>query len=234
MPSYLLRRFSKPDYPTIPSVCRRDNVIFIHVPKAAGSTINLSMYGFRIGHRSIQSYWRKDPEFTNIAFKFSFVRHPYLRFLSAYNFLKSGGMSLKNASYVSDNIHQFSSLRTLAEAAEERSFRNSIIHLVAQTEFLSIPFNSRYSLYMDYIGKTEFLNGCIDTLRGVLPEHLFGRLVKAKSLKMNASSSYSIEIDKELFRKIRILYQDDFEAFGYDEWGTPELLSALISNSFNN
>lgn len=208
------------DNPQIPSAFRRDNTIFVHVPKAAGSTINLGLFGYRIGHRSIESFWQTDPAFTGRAFKFSFVRHPYLRFVSAYRYLLKGGMSSLDAKYSQCYVQEFASLRSFAEASERADFRKAIIHLRPQWEFLSLPANARYKVSMDYVGKTEFLNEHIDVLSSLAPQTIAARLTAVKEIRLNATQYSPPEIDTDVFKKIRLIYQDDFEIFGYDEWGT--------------
>jgi hypothetical protein len=209
-------------YPQIPSALRRSNTIFVHVPKAAGSTINLSLFGYRIGHRSIESFWQADPIFTEQAFKFTFVRHPYFRFVSAYRYLLAGGMSSRDADYQRRFPDAFRSLRAFAEASEDPAFRNAIIHLRQQCEYLSIPSTAHYKVFMDYVGKTEFLNEHIELLQTLMPDDLSRRLQLAKEVRMNSMKSQDSEIDPDVFQSVRKTYQNDFELFGYDEWGTTE------------
>lgn len=218
-------------HPSIPSAFRRDETIFIHVPKAAGSTINLCLFGYRNGHRTIESCWQSDSVFAEAAFKFSFVRHPYFRFVSAYNFLAAGGMSTRDAAYQDGSPDAFSSICEFAEACEDIKFRNSIIHLRPQAQFLSIPSTDRYKIFMDFVGKTEFLNNHIDLLHGLLPQSIWLRLAQAKQIRVNSSVKSQFDVDRDAFQKIRLIYQDDFELFGYDEWGTPEKTSALVGDT---
>lgn len=217
-------------HPSIPSAFRRDETIFIHVPKAAGSTINHCLFGYRNGHRTIESYWQSDSVFAEAAFKFSFVRHPYFRFVSAYKFLVAGGMSTRDAEYQDKSPEAFSSIQSFAEACEDIGFRNSIIHLRPQANFLSIPSTGRYRIFMDFVGKTEFLNDHIDVLLDLLPHSIGLRLAQAKQVRVNATTKSQFDIDRDIFQKIRLIYQDDFELFGYDEWGTPEKAAKLSSN----
>lgn len=216
----------------IPSGFRRDSLIFVHVPKAAGSTIVLSLLGYRVGHRAISGYWHADREFTEKAFKFSFVRHPYFRFLSAYNFLKAGGINHGDEQKVRDNRQAFSSLAALAEACEEKTFRDRLVHLRPQWYFLSFPETRRYKVFMNYVGKTEFFNQDINVLRDLLPAEVSGRLCRAKRRRINASSSAPQSLNRDVFSKIRRIYEDDFEIFGYDQWGTVERAYYLNSRAF--
>lgn len=215
-------------YYTIPAVFRKYNIIFTHIPKAAGSTVSIELFGYRIGHRYLHLMWDVDAWFVENAFKFSFVRHPYFRFVSAFNFLKRGGMSQYDASLTCLYPQEFSSLRSLAEACEQETFRNQLIHFIPQFEFLSVPVR-KYNIQQDFIGKTEFLNDSIEVLQTLLPTEFFNRLERIKKTKLNTGSKEIEKIDVDVFRKIKTIYEADFELFGYDEYGTPEKMLKLIS-----
>lgn len=68
----------------IPRQFRRDGVIFIHVPKCAGSALLDSYLGFQTGHVTARTYRDADPGFFRSAYVFTFVRNPLSRFVSAY------------------------------------------------------------------------------------------------------------------------------------------------------
>jgi hypothetical protein len=69
---------------------RNAGCIFVHVPKAAGTTINHALYGRSLGHYPIGEIRRAFPGLVNRCFVFSVVRNPYARALSAYRFAKAG------------------------------------------------------------------------------------------------------------------------------------------------
>jgi len=219
-----------PVHEPIPSVFRRYNIIYIHVPKAAGSTVNDTFFGFGYGHRKIESYMNCDPDFTQQAFKFTFVRHPYTRFVSAYNYLNAGGKNDHDLQIRNAYPDALRSLQSFAEASEDQSFRQSIIHLHHQTDFLRLKAPNRYYLNMDYVGKLEFLDHHIDILCPLLPKDLETRLLSIKSKWLNVGRSPSPEIDRDVFDRIRRIYRVDYEVFGYDEWGTPELTTDLMTH----
>ncbi len=205
----------------VPSPFRRAGVIFVHVPKCAGSTVLLSMLGYRVGHRSISSYWEIDPGFTRDAFKFSFVRHPCLRAFSAYTYLKAGGMSRRDEAYVSRSGKEFSSFDTLVEALENPEFRDSILHFRPQFQFLSNPARTRYSVYMDYVGKTERIGESLADLEGMVPPAVFRSLERLREVRLNGSARPESRMDEGTFRRLRTVYSDDFELFGYDGRDAP-------------
>ena len=71
---------------------RRRNLIFVHVPRVAGTSIAQTLYGQRCTrHYSIRYYKTVAPEFWAAADSFAVLRDPFDRFASAYAFVRSGG-----------------------------------------------------------------------------------------------------------------------------------------------
>lgn len=66
-------------------------VIFIHVPKNAGTTISTQLYGRHIGHRTAQFYQNCDHAYYASKPSFALFRCPVERFKSAYKFALAGG-----------------------------------------------------------------------------------------------------------------------------------------------
>ena len=64
--------------------------IFVHVPKAAGTSMNHALYGRTLGHYSIEEIRRAFPRLASRSFVFSIVRCPFSRVYSAYRFAKIG------------------------------------------------------------------------------------------------------------------------------------------------
>jgi hypothetical protein len=70
---------------------RAAGVVFVHVPKAAGSSIATLLYRGRLGHHAARALMREDPAGWATLEKFAVVREPVARFLSAYAFALGGG-----------------------------------------------------------------------------------------------------------------------------------------------
>jgi len=70
---------------------RRAGAVFIHVPKAAGSSIATALYGRRLGHHPARELMQEDPASWARLEKFSVLREPVARFLSAYAYALAGG-----------------------------------------------------------------------------------------------------------------------------------------------
>jgi hypothetical protein len=76
---------------TIPSECRKNGILFIHVPRCGGMSISTAIYGHFRDHHSASYFKNIDHEFFSAAFKFALVRDPILRALSAYKFILKKG-----------------------------------------------------------------------------------------------------------------------------------------------
>jgi hypothetical protein len=79
----------------IPSGMLRRNLIFIHVRRAAGTSITRALYGPRHKrHHSMRYYRAVNPAFCERARSFSVLRDPIDRFVSAYFFVRGGGTAI--------------------------------------------------------------------------------------------------------------------------------------------
>ena len=69
---------------------RERGIIFIHVPKNAGTSINDSLYGKSIGHFTSLEFRKISKEDFDSLYKFAVIRDPFARLISAFNFIKEG------------------------------------------------------------------------------------------------------------------------------------------------
>lgn len=76
----------------IPKAMRARNLIFVHVPRVAGTSIVRSLYGEGcIHHYSMRYYATVDPGFAESSPSFAVLRDPIDRFASAFAFVQAGG-----------------------------------------------------------------------------------------------------------------------------------------------
>lgn len=76
----------------IPMAMRNRGLIFVHVPRVAGTSISRALYGPACTHHLSMRYYRTlDPDFCARAPSFALLRDPIDRFASAYFFVRAGG-----------------------------------------------------------------------------------------------------------------------------------------------
>lgn len=69
----------------------RRGVLFIHVPKNAGTSVATALYGRTLSHESIRYYQGMMPDLARDLPSFAILRDPVDRFLSAYGYARNGG-----------------------------------------------------------------------------------------------------------------------------------------------
>lgn len=70
---------------------REAGVLFVHIPKNAGISVSLELYGTPLFHPTIRYYQRVAPDIVRNCPSFAIWRDPIARFVSAYRFARSGG-----------------------------------------------------------------------------------------------------------------------------------------------
>jgi hypothetical protein len=76
----------------IPAAMRARNLIFIHVPRVAGTSIARALFGKgHAAHLSIRTYRTLDPDFFAAADSFAVLRAPFDHFASAYAYVRGAG-----------------------------------------------------------------------------------------------------------------------------------------------
>lgn len=71
--------------------CDEMGCIFVHIPKAAGTSVAHGLFGRGVGHKSIYEYRKIFGADFQEYFKFAVVRNPFSRVVSAYESLRRGG-----------------------------------------------------------------------------------------------------------------------------------------------
>lgn len=181
---------------------REAGAIFIHVPKAAGSSISLDLFGHQVGHFTAMDWFARDPLLAERLFKFAFVREPLDRLHSAWRFLRAGGMNSSDADVGAELASSFDDFVTQLSA--DASLQKWI-HFLPQHHFLCAP-DTR--LLVDFVGRFENMEG--DFAR------VAERLGKDTRLSRRNSSTGATLVASEDSRKlVREFYELDYQMFGY-------------------
>ena len=189
---------------------KKNNCIFIHIPKVAGTSITKTLGGSRAqrNHLPWYVYYTANQGFFEQSFKFSFVRNPWDRALSAYNYLKAGGnqnSDLRAAKMISeyDGFDDF-----IINGLWEGKFRDHLM-FIPQSNFI---VNGEQELVVDFLGRFENLEEDFKRVLGLVG-------INKKLLRTNSSkaaknyrcfyqNSRSVEI-------ISQVYIQDVKMFSY-------------------
>jgi hypothetical protein len=182
--------------------------IFVHITKSAGTSVALSLFDALPYHYTA---WQYRVIFGRKAFdhyfKFTFVRNPWDRLYSAYNYLKNGGWDENDRRWAEqhwagiDSFEQF----VLEWLTPERL--NSHLHLRPQHYFL---LDWRGKVLVDYLGYFETINDDFAAIAS--------RVKPAATLEhTNASprGGYQEAYSQKAKEKVAALYKRDIDLFGY-------------------
>lgn len=183
--------------------------IFIHIPKTAGISVCQAFFGcLGGGHLTARTYQVifGTENYKNY-FKFAFVRNPWDRLVSAYVFLKKGGLTEQDKAWAQEYLDKFGSFQSFVMHGLTPSVIYRVLHFIPQWEYV-VDRNGKVDV--NFIGRFETLESDFEILAKRLG-------VSTSLLKINHSlkgdyRSYYNDTSAEVVAK---LYSRDIELFGY-------------------
>jgi hypothetical protein len=186
----------------IPEPMRRRKLIFVHVPRAAGTSIVRALYGQGcIHHHSMRYFAALDPDFVLAADSFALLRDPFDRFTSAYTFVRAGGADDSRMSDVF--LRQTDKLKTV-------------------DDYLSF-LEGRGALDLDFVMRPQSWFVCDQRAGAVLVKNLFLLGEDAGALNaylaphgigrlpwLNRAPRMDLSLTVKQRRRIERFYADDF------------------------
>jgi len=190
--------------------------IFVHIPKAAGVSICRSLFGnLAGGHATVSEYQMifSKKEFDRY-FKFTFVRNPWDRVFSAYNFLKKGGMNERDRKWAEAELAPYRDFNDFVRKGLGKPSVQRWVHFVPQTSFLFVPGSQK--LQVDFLGFFENIQEDFQYVANIL-----GMGESAVMKKDNVTSSdrklgYKDSYTEEARDIVARIYERDIENFGYN------------------
>ncbi len=186
----------------IPPEMRRRNLIFIHVPRAAGTSISGALFGRRNTlHHSIRYYRAVDPGFFAAAQSFAVLRDPFERFASSYAFVRAGGTrSCRMSAVFAAETARLASVDDYLCYLEERT--------VMETDFVMRPQSWFVTDLQDGqpLVKTLFL---LDDHKAGLTRFLSAQGVSVLP-RLNGSDRIPLALSRRQKARIENLYACDF------------------------
>jgi len=195
----------------VPRQFRRDGVIFVHVPKCAGSSFLDAYLGFQTGHVTARDYAAADPDFFRAAYVFTFVRNPLARFVSAYRHVTTDDLwpCLPGVRAV---VNRHGS--TASEVAAS---------LTADSELLRLPWFAPQHTFLElHAGgppavnrafKTETFAADLERLLADVPLRL--RPLAEVNRRGDRDAAPEAALSADAVAAVRRVYGRDFTLFGY-------------------
>lgn len=188
-----------------------ENLIFIHIPKAAGMSVVKTLYGKSVSnHASANDYIKQNKYLFKKAYSFAITRNPYTRAFSAYNYLQAAGMNPIDKVWKDIFIKKYETFESfLINGGLKYAIDNDAQHFIPQHKFI---FDEKDVSLCNFIGQIEEMKDVEKHLTTVLG-------VEITFSKVNVTSSNSIDINKiytkKMLRVVNELYGKDFNLLGY-------------------
>ena len=183
--------------------------LFIHVPKSAGRSVVRGMFDVKsVEHAPADWYQRLDADKFQRYFKFTFVRNPWDRAVSAYTYLSKGGSAASEEDQQwADFVNGFESFDDFVcrWMTPENAMRNALF--TPQVVFLKDIFGA---INMDFIGRFENLQTDFDTVAQKL-----GVETQLPHLNQSGAQAYTSFYSDRSKAIIADVYAEDVSAFNY-------------------
>jgi hypothetical protein len=186
----------------------RHRCIFVHIPKAAGVSVSKKLFGcLGGGHPPIADYAHvfSPAEFKDY-FKFTFVRNPWDRLLSAYMFLAKGGFNEGDAEWAKRNLAPYANFRDFVKGWVNEKNIWSKQHFYPQSYFLTL----NGEIAVDFVGRFENIDSDFE----VVAQRL-GLDNRLDHLNSSGKKNYRDYYDEECADVVASVYREDIALFGY-------------------
>lgn len=206
-----LREFARAKRETIDlSVNAETGVLFVHVPKCAGTTI-IRQRPLAHGHRSAEFFKWRDPALFERCFTFGFTRNPYDRLVSAFHYLRSDKTSVRDGEFGRQTVGHYADFQAFAADLKNNATRRRAlgwVHFLPQSYYLC---DRRGNVLVDYVGRTETFADNLDHINEKTGLDL--QNVRERSVPRDDWRNF---YTKETLRYAEEIYAEDFDLFGYD------------------
>ena len=183
--------------------------IFIHIPKCAGVSINKALFGnLAGGHTTLEEYLDIfEPSCILSYFKFTIVRNPWDRVVSAFNFLKNGGFTENDRAWFNKELKYFKSFDEFVRIWLNKENIWKYHHFRPQFHYI---YDKREKISIDFLGFFENI------------EEDFSYIVKRLGVdctlpKLNESQhiDYKEHYTQKTIEIVATVYSEDINLLGY-------------------
>lgn len=191
----------------------RAGVIFVHIPKAAGTSIADALYGRSMGHMTAVEIRLFCPRLFARCATFAVSRNPWDRLVSAYEFVKQGGT--REAAVWGRPVYRDSAFesfeRFVRDWLQEQDLHS--LDYVFQPQYRFVE-DRRGNIIVDYVGRIERMDGVemyVADVTGVA-----ALAVPTKNVVQRRAHYRRYYPDAGLVNCVGDLYRRDVDLFNYD------------------
>lgn len=185
------------------------HAIFVHIPKCAGVSVNKTIFGSLAGgHTTLEEYLNIfEPKFILSYFKFTFVRNPWDRVVSAFFFLKGGGFRERDNIWFNKELSNYPDFDTFVKKWLNKTNIWKWPHFHPQYHYI---LDKREKVKLDFIGYFENINDDFN--------YITTRIGINRTLTSSNRSNHISYIDcyndetKDIVAKV---YEEDIKLLGY-------------------
>ena len=191
------------------AIWQQHGVIFIHVPKCAGSSVNDALYGRFMGHIPADVIARFCDARTAAIPSFALLRDPVARAVSAYRFVQAGsgtgpGVTAQVRAPERYQIPEFESLDRFAQEWLPRQDLRKVDPVFrTQTSYVC---DAAGKVLVEHLGRVEDMTATTEWL-----SELLGRTVEIGRTNVTAPSSTLPELSSDSRAIIEQIYAADVD-----------------------
>jgi len=184
--------------------------IYVHIPKAAGTFINGHIINSHTGHFTISDYQiMYGNNFFKSAFKFTFVRNPWDRLVSAFFYLTGDNCSAEDKKWANQYLSTYKCFEEFVLDLPKSKLFESWIHFIPQYRFICDPFGF---IPLDFIGKLENIQRDI----GIVCKNLnIDGVATLKKKNQSNHMHYANYYSEETANIVCNIYKRDIDLFSY-------------------
>ena len=187
---------------------------FVHIPKCGGS--QLKHHFINYGHKSVS-------ELPTKLKKFTIVRNPYDRFISAYFYLQQGGAFDKHNRHLVEKFQDFKDITAFIDVLyKEARTTQPLYHRVTSNDFVNVVHfrpmytficNKKNEITIDSVYRFENFN---ENVKAIFKKYEIKTKVKKTNSSIHQDYMYYFgSFNKDTIRKFNYIYRKDFEMFNY-------------------
>ena len=192
-------------------------IIFVHVPKNGGTSLNTALYGRFMGHYSVRELQQHVPERFKRLPSFALTRNPWSRALSAYRFVCAGDQMTAGPKILNPGRYQIPAFdsfeRFILEWLPAQDLRTADFVFRTQENFVR---DRNGNMGVSFLGRLEDPAGYGTFLEETLGRKLDIPYINRTSATSEHDTGYRKSYSSEMRDMVARLYADDLNLASYD------------------